>query len=101
MVLRRLAERWNFIWEKHQITVSYSYYWYIVAKTADWFWMGVLESMMAKYDSEYELGRRYLANMMDTDLDNFSQEDVDVCCLMYITIYYHSFLVMLYIWETQ
>lgn len=38
----------------------------------------VVEHMLAKHNAEYELGKRYLANMMSTDLDNFSEKDVEV-----------------------
>lgn len=36
------------------------------------------EKMMAENAEEYEMGRRYLANMMGADPDQFSQQEVDV-----------------------
>ena len=35
--------------------------------------------MLAEHEAEFELGRRYLANMMGANPENFTQEEIDVC----------------------
>ena len=37
------------------------------------------EAMLAEHEAEFELGRRYLANMMGANPENFTQEEIDVC----------------------
>ena len=34
--------------------------------------------MIERYEKDYELGRRHLANIMGIDPDEFTQKDIDV-----------------------
>lgn len=45
------------------------------------------EAMLAEHTEEFEMGRRYLANMMDADPENFTQRDIDVRHLILVTPY--------------
>lgn len=36
---------------------------------------------MAEHEAEFEMGKRYLANMMGADPENFTQEEIDVSVL--------------------
>ena len=48
------------------------------------------EKMLAEHTEEFELGKRYLAKMMDADPENFTQENIDVCIAQTYNIYCRS-----------
>lgn len=43
-----------------------------------------LDAMMLEEISQYEIGRRHLANIMGADPESFSQEDIDVSLKQFV-----------------
>lgn len=49
--------------------------------------------MLAEHEAEYEMGKRYLANMMGADPENFTQEEINVSTAILISRKFHLWLI--------